>query len=148
MSETSLPNTWPHNTLHERWIQAVEQTCRAVMGQSGLPAKAWDLGGAYACMIMNVQRKASMLPWELDLAGNPIPSKRAKALQTCWEAFHGSEFEGPIQPFGRLCWYLSHRPTHPMMPRTTPGFFLGWRLEHGIRYQGVLMIGDYKSSPA
>ena len=33
-----------------------------------------------------------------------------------------------------------------MMPRTSPGFFVGWRIESGIRYRGVLHVLDYKQA--
>ena len=32
------------------------------------------------------------------------------------------------------------------MPRSSPAFFIGWRLESGIRYRGVLHILDYKQA--
>ena len=32
------------------------------------------------------------------------------------------------------------------MPTTAPGFFIGWRLESGCRYRGVLLIHDYEQA--
>ena len=61
-----------------------------------------------------------------------------------WEAHFGKPFEGPLQPFGRLCYYLAKDgETHPMAPRTKPGFFCGWKLEFGARYRGALLVLDY-----
>ena len=30
------------------------------------------------------------------------------------------------------------------MPKTSPGLFIGWRLESGLRYRGVLFVADYE----
>ena len=78
--------------------------------------------------IINIQKQAPLLYWEVYAAGNPLPSARVKSEQTCWEAHHkGEKFDGVIQPFGTLFWYLNHRRTHPMMRRAAPGFFWGGR---------------------
>ena len=63
---------------------------------------------------------------------------------TTWEAHFGEPFRGPLQPFGRLCYYLAKpNETHPLEPRTKPGFFCGWKLEFGARYRGGLLVLDY-----
>ena len=53
---------------------------------------------------------------------------------------------GPIQPFGRLChfWDKSEASTkHSLAANATPGLFLGWKIEFGCRYRGVLLVLDY-----
>ena len=40
---TSLENRWPHNAVHERWVQMLKQSIRSMMGQSGFPMVAWHL---------------------------------------------------------------------------------------------------------
>ena len=47
-----------------------------------------------------------------------------------------------MQPFGRLLWYVD-KDTHPMCPQTSPGLFLGWRIESGIRYRHVVHVINY-----
>mgnify|MGYP003318600937 CR=1 FL=1 len=59
------------------------------------------------------------------------------------QAFHdGEAFNGPVEPFGRLVYYLD-RSAHPLAPTTSAGLFLGWRLECGLRFRNVLLIANY-----
>ena len=81
------------------------------------------------------------MPHEKDAAGNVLPEHAHKVGKTCWRVHHGEDFSGPLQPFGRLIFHLSKE--HPLEPTTKPGFFIGWRLESGLRYRGVLRILDY-----
>ena len=78
------------------------------MGQSGFPFKAWELVVGYAATALTLTQRAPILPWEKDDSGKVLEKYRAKESQTCWECHHdGSKFDGPIQPFGRLCFYLN-----------------------------------------
>ena len=81
------------------------------------------------------------MPHEKNAAGEALPEHQHKVGKTCWFVHHGSDFTGPLQPFGRLVYYLNR--THPMTANTKPGFFVGWRLESGLRYRGVLRVLDY-----
>ena len=85
------------------------------------------------------------MTWERGEDGKVLPQYKAKESQTCWECHHGEEFSGPLQPFGRLVEYYD-RKTHPMMPNTSIGFFIGWKLESGCRYRGTLLIHDYEKA--
>jgi len=141
--EASLENRWPHNSHHERFQGTLKSVIRSMMQQSGFPADSWDIAAPYASIALSITQPAPIADSEKDAAGNVLERFRAKADLSCWEAHHrGSSFTGVKQPFGRLCYFLD-RATHPLMPTTVPGLFLGWRLERGLRFRGVLYIGDY-----
>ena len=53
-------------------------------------------------------------------------------------------FNGPQQPFGRLCHYHT-KAGHPLMPTSAAGLFIGYRIETGIRFRNVLLVADYDS---
>ena len=127
--ETSLADRWPHNASHERWHGSYKSCIRAAMLQSGFPERAWDLCVLYCSIVLSVLKMAPILLSERDSTGQVLESAKPKLSMTCWEAHHkGDAFTGPIQPFGRLVYYYN-RHNHPMMPTTSPGFFMGWRLE-------------------
>ena len=85
-------------------------------------------------MTQNVPLK----PGDRDAAGCVLETAQWKAKLTCWEAHHeGAAFSRPVQLFGRLCWYLD-KSGHTLMPQTTAGLFVGWRLESGLRFRGVV----------
>ena len=143
--EPSLQNKWPHNATHERWIGTHKSVIRANMLQSGFPEPAWDWSVPYSSIALSVRQRAPIHAWEKDAAGNVQDQYKHKEGLTCWEVHHnGDKFLGPSQPFGRLMYYLN-RAGHPLMPTTAPGLFVGWRLENGIRYRGVLMVADYEA---
>ena len=146
-STPSLGNTWPHNTVHERHQGKLKSVQRASMLllQSGIPESGWDVAGTYASIILTVVEPAPILSYERNAAGQVLEAFIQKSEQTCWECFHrGIEFGGPIQPFGRLCWYRG-TSGHPLTAPALPGFFAGWRLEGGMRYRGIVLILDYES---
>jgi len=143
-AEPSLENKFPHNAIHERWHATYKSVLRAAMLQSGFPADAWDVAAPYCALALSVTKPAPMLPWELDANGRPLEAAMEKSRQSCWECHHGgAAFTGPKEPFGRLCFFLD-RSVHPAMPVTSPALFLGWRLESGLRYRGVLTLGVYE----
>ena len=103
----------------------------------------WDCVTAHTAIALGITQKAPILPWEKDAAGNVLAMYKDKARQTCWTAFHdGEEFQGPFEPFGRLAYYYN-KDVHPLAPTTSPGIFIGWRLESGMRFRNVLLIADY-----
>jgi hypothetical protein len=140
----SLENTWPHNTSHERHQGKLKGVQRASLLQCGFPEAAWDSSAGYSAVALAVSEFAPILPHERGANGEPLDAHLTKAKWTCWQAFHnGSAFTGPIQPYGRLCFYRD-TSGHPMTSPALPGFFAGWRLERGVRYRGVLLIFDYE----
>ena len=102
---------------------------------------AWHLAVTYASICLAITQRAPILPHMKDAAGNVLAEFTVRVNKTCWEVHHGEKFRGPMQPFGRLCFYLDK--DHPLEPTTKPGIFIGWRLERGLRYRGVLNILDY-----
>ena len=140
----SLENTWPHNTVHERHQGKLKGVQRAAMLQSGIPEAGWDIAAAYSAIALIVVEPAPILPYERDASGAILEAHVQKSEQTCWECFHrGVEFAGPMQPFGRLCWYRD-TSVHPLCAPALPGFFAGWRLERGLRYRGMVLVLDYE----
>ena len=144
LSEASIPNTWPHNAAHERFNCTFKSTMRAAMLQAGFPSEAWDLACPYTATVLSLTHHPPLLPHELGNDGKPLPEHRHKLMVSSWTAHHGGDpFVGVVQPFGSLCYYHS-RDNHPASPTGTPGLFIGWRLENGLRYRNVLLVLDYE----
>ena len=92
---------------------------------------------------MSISQAAQILPWEKGPGGKVLDAKKTKARQTCWECHHANApFEGPIEHFGRLYYYLD-KSGHPLAPPSIPGIFIGWRIESGMRYRHVLKVISY-----
>ena len=106
LPEPGIENKWPHNSVHERYQSTLKSVIRANMTQSGFPIAAWDHAAAHAGVALSVTQAAPIYPHEKDAAGNVLEDFKDKVGRTCWEVQHNNEpFEGPIQPFGRLCYY-------------------------------------------
>ena len=144
-SEPSLENTWPHNAIQERWIGTYKSVLRAAQYQCGFLKNAWHLPVRYASVALTLTQKAPILPWEKDAAGNTLAGFKYKELKTCWEVHTGETFTGPIQPFGRLCFYRDINKNHALGANCSPGFFIGWQIESGMRYRGILQVIDYET---
>ena len=141
-SHTSVANRWPHNTHLERFVITYESICRSAICQSGWPQDQWHFVSEYASTAHNITAPASILPSEREEDGQ-IREGELKAKQSSWEAFHkGEPFIGKRPPFGSLVYYKSSG--HPLGNNTIPGLFVGWRIESGMRYRGVLHILDYE----
>ena len=144
LSEPSLENKWPHNANHERYHGTFKSVCRASACQSGAPSNAWHAITIHAGVALCVTQPAKIYPWERDASGEPLEAHRHKLNSTAWEVQQGgAPFTGPLQPFGRLCYYWD-RKAHPMEPTASPGLFIGWRLESGLRYRDALLVLDYE----
>ena len=123
--ETSLPNRWPHNATLERDIREEKECCRAIHLQSGLPYDMHTYSFPYACLSLSFDRKA------------PLGDK------TQWEALTKEPFNGRRACFGQLVWYRKKGSKKTLDPNMAPGLFLGWRVDPGMRYRGVLRVMDY-----
>ena len=121
--EPSIANRWPHNTTHERWHGSVKSVERSSICQSGFPADSWGICVSFATTALGITQQAPIMPHEKNAAGEALPEHQHKIGKTCWFVHHGSDFQGPMQPFGRLVYYLNR--THPMTANTKPGFFVG-----------------------
>ena len=149
ISEPSMANRWPHNTYIERHVSTFESVIRAQHSQSGAPAEAWDSAAVYSSVSLMVTAKAPIYPHEQDDKGNVLPAHQHKVGKTCWQVQHrGEAFTGPLEPFGRLCYYRDIKKKHPLQPTASPGLFVGWRLDTGLRYRGVLLVLDYERARA
>ena len=52
-------------------------------------------------------------------------------------------FSGCRACFGQLVWYRKKGSKNKLDPNMTPGLFLGWRVDPGMRYRGILRVIDY-----
>ena len=126
--ETSMPNRWPHNAVLERDVREEKECCRSVHLQSGLPYEFHTFSYPYACLSMTFDRKAL-----------------ADASKTQWEMITKSPFEGRRLCFGQLVFFRKKSATRRTLePNMSPGLFLGWRIDPGLRYRGVLRVLDYQ----
>ena len=54
-------------------------------------------------------------------------------------------FEGRRLCFGQLVYFRKKSATRRTLePNMSPGLFLGWRIDPGLRYRGVLRVLDYQ----
>ena len=98
----------------------------------------------YASIILSLCQMCPILPTDLDENGKTLPESEYKLTWTCWMAHHGGKkFTGPEEPFGRLCYYYG-RSNPSLQAQASPGLFVGWFLEPGCNYRGVLLIADYQ----
>ena len=126
--ETSMPNRWPHNAVLERDVREEKECCRSVHLQSGLPYEFHTFSYPYACLSMTFDRKAL-----------------ADESKTQWEMITKSPFEGRRLCFGQLVFFRKKSATRRTLePNMSPGLFLGWRIDPGLRYRGVLWVLDYQ----
>ena len=123
--ESSLPNRWPHNAMLERDIREVKECCRSVHLQSGLPYDMHAYSYPYACLSLSFDR--------------PAPHGGI----TQWEALTEEPFNRKRACFGQLVWYRSKGSKLTLEPNMSPGLFLGWRIDAGMRYRNVVKVLDY-----
>ena len=122
VSEPTLANRWPHNSVLERDIRTLQEVARAVHLQSGFQIRPglWPHSCVYA--------------------------KLKDAEHTRYVAAVGSEFPGRRLLLGQLVFYRTD-PSHrgKFDPSAAPGLFAGWRLDSGPEsYKGVYLVLDYK----
>ena len=143
IAEPSLENRWPHNAVHERWQATLKSVIRAAKLQSGIPTAAWHLLASYAAISLAITQDAPIYPHERGADGRVLDQFSFKLGRTCWEVLSkGDPFTGPLQPFGRLCYYWNHK-AHPLDANGAPALFIGWRIESNMRYRGVLLVIRY-----
>jgi len=144
LSEPSLQNRFPHNSSHERWIGTLKSSIRAAVLQSGFPDKIVDWSVPYSALSLTLKQPCPIHKHERDASGITLPAFKHKEEWTCWQAHHNGEpFSGKRPVYGQLVYFLDDK-SHILMPRTSAGLFVGWRMESGLRYRGVLLIADYE----
>ena len=130
-SEQSLPNTWPHNTHLESFVRTLKSCIRASALQSASASRAWEFIAQHAAIYLAARMPAPISPSERSEDGSARAGWQWKENMTCWECHHGGEpFLGPLEPFGRLCYYRDPKE-HVLDPPIPPGLFIGWVLETG-----------------
>ena len=148
--ETSLADRWPHNASHERFHGVLKEAVRSISVQSGFPSSSWHLMFPYAAMSLAITQLAPVYEWEEDQHGKLRDEFSDKDSCTAWECHHGEPFDGPMEAFGRLCYYNYKWSAnqHPAAPNTLPGLFVGWRLENGLKYKGVSYVLEFAEAAA
>ena len=115
----------------EVWTATLKSVQRPVALQSGFPIVTWHWSLVYSAIILAICQPAPILPTERDEEGNVFPEHKHKVGKSCWQVHHyGETFKGPIQPFGRLCFYLD-KQQHTLAAQASAGLFLGWKIESG-----------------
>ena len=126
--ETSLPNRFPHNAALERDIREEKECCRTIHLQSGLPYEFYTHSFPYACLSMSFDRPSLADP-----------------EKTQWESMTRDKFMGRRLCFGQLVYYRKKTPSkRTLEPNMSPGLFMGWRMDPGLRYRFVTKILDYQ----
>ena len=100
---------------------------------SGCPAQPRDMAAVYANIVLAISKHVPILDTDRAADGNIMPSAQKKEGKTSWEVHHDEEsVNGPLQPCGRLCFYLDREHKHPMLPTISPGFFVEWHVDTGL----------------
>ena len=68
LPEPSLPNRFPHNAVHERWIQSVKSVVRAAILQSGFPEVISHWATPFAAIALSLKQPCPIQPHEKDAA--------------------------------------------------------------------------------
>ena len=55
----------------------------------------------------------------------------------------GNQFTGKRPIYGQVVYYLDQKQ-NTLLSKTSPGIFVGWKIESGYRYRGVLLVADYE----
>ena len=115
VSEPTLANRWPHNSVLERDIRTLEEVARAVHLQSGFQIRPglWPHSCVYAAFVLNLRHKLR------------------DAEHTRYVAAVGSEFDGRQLLLGQLVFYRTDPAHRGKFDPSAPGLFAGWRLDRG-----------------
>lgn len=127
LPEPSVPGRFPHNAALEREIRTFQEVCRSVFLQAGFAARPqlWP----HACSYVAVAMSAFIKPDD---------------GETRWKAAFGEEFLGPKYLLGQLGFVRTKAPgKSKFSPNAEPAIFVGWRLDFGMRYRGVLYFVLY-----
>ena len=142
LPEPGIPNDAFHNAKLERGIRSIKEGTRSVHLRAGFPHALWPRSVEYLCTAKAFTTKAPVHPNETE------ESEAFKEGKTCYEvANKGDTFRGLKVPLGALVYYkpAKHKDLPPFDPRTLPGIFCGWRIDHGFRFRGIHLVLDYES---
>ena len=107
--------------------------------KAGFPHELWPRSVEYFCIAHSFSTLAEVHPNESDEV------KTQKAMLSCYEAANGGNcFEGHRIPLGALVYYKppKHRELPAFDPRTSPGIFVGWRVDAGFAHRKVHLVLD------
>ena len=127
LPESSVPARFPHNSVLEREIRTFQEIARSVFLQAGFAARPqlWPQACGYVATAMSAFLK--------DPEG-----------KTRWENAFGKEFLGPQYLLGQLGYVRTKDAgKFKFNPNAEPAIFVGWRLDFGMRYRGVLQFVLY-----
>ena len=127
LPEPSVPGMFPHNSCLEREVRTFQEICRSVFLQAGLSARPqlWP----HACQYVATAMSAFIMP---------------DGGETRWKTAFGDEFTGPKYLLGQLGFVRTkEQGKSKFSPNAEPAIFVGWRLDFGLRYRGVLYFVLY-----
>ena len=87
------------------------------------------------CCLVQVGNHSSLWPLAIEYSANAM-------TLAIWEKIHDHDFLGLSFPFGSLIHYKPNVQSSKLGAKTSPGLFLGWRLESGINWKGVYKVAD------
>jgi hypothetical protein len=121
LPESSVPSRFPHNSVLEREMRTFQEIARSLFLQAGL----WPQACSHVATAMSAFLK--------DSEG-----------KTRWELAFGKEFLGPHYLLGQLDFVRTKDAgKFKFSPNAEPAIFVGWRLDFGMRYRGVLQFVLY-----
>ena len=125
LPEASVPARFPH--ILEREMRTFQEIARSLFLQAGFAARPqlWPQACSYVAVAMSAFLK--------DSEG-----------KTRWELAFGREFRGPHYLLGQLSFVRTKDAgKFKFSPNAEPAIFVGWRLDFGMRYRGVLQFVLY-----
>ena len=87
------------------------------------------------CCLVQVGNHSSLWPLAIEYSAS------AMTLEV-WNKIHDHDFLGLTFPFGSLVHYRPNVQNSKLGAKTSPGLFLGWRLESGVNWKGVYKVAD------
>ena len=128
LPESSIPARFPHNSVLEREMRTFQEIARSLFLQAGFAARPqlWPQACSYVATAMSAIFEGQ---W------------RKNALGTClWKRVFGTSlFSWSIGNFVRT----KDAGKFKFSPNAEPAVFVGWRLDFGMRYRGVLQFVLY-----
>lgn len=122
LSEASVPSCFPHNPHLEHEIRSFQEVARSLLLQAAFAARP------------------QLWPQACSDGATIMPAKFVDASGiTRWKKGFGDDSFGPDYLLGQLAFVRTKQQgKFKFSPDAEPAFFVGWRLDFGLRYKGVL----------